>query len=89
MPLQWKVMTGEEIVRKGNYHLKLGEGNEVQLKCTSWWYTQVQSQLAVTEYSWCNFVVFTQKELHIYVCMCVCEETARRKRGGSESGKEV
>ena len=67
-------MTGEEIARKGNYHLKLGENNEVQLKRTSQWYTQVQSQLAVTQYSWCDFVVFTQKEPHITVERIVYDE---------------
>ncbi len=41
-------MTGEEIAKKGNNHLKLGENNEVELKRTSLWYTQIQAQLAVT-----------------------------------------
>ncbi len=63
----WKTMTGEEIARKGNYHLKLGENNDVQLKRTSPWYTQIQTQMAVAQYSWCDFVVFTQKKPHITV----------------------
>ncbi len=62
----FKTMTGEEIAQEGKYHLKIG-GGKVQLKRTSQWYTQVQTQLAVTQYSWCDFLVFTQKEPHLTI----------------------
>ena len=62
-----KTMTGEEFAREGKYHLKIGENSTVHLKHTSQWYTQIQAQLAVTQYSWCDFVVFTQKEPHITI----------------------
>ncbi len=55
-------MTAQEIARDGKYHLKIGGSNNVQLKHTSPWYTQVQAQLGVAQYSWCDFVIFTQKE---------------------------
>lgn len=57
--------TAEEIAAEGKYHLKIGINNNVELKQTSTWYTQIQAQLFVTQYSWCDFVVFTQKKPHI------------------------
>lgn len=61
-----KTKTDEEIAQEGKY-LKIGERGKVQLKRTSQWYTQIQTQLAVAQYSWCDFVVFTQKEPHITI----------------------
>lgn len=63
----FKTMTGEEIAREGKYHLKIGGGGKIQLKSTSQWYTQIQTQLAVSRYSWWDFVVFTEKEPHLTI----------------------
>ncbi len=52
-------MTDQEVARDGKY-LKIGGNNNVQLKHTSPGYTQVQ--LGAAQYSWCDFVIFPQKE---------------------------
>lgn len=53
-----KTKNGEEIAKNGNYCLKI-ENQKIQLKENSQWYTQVQTQLFVTDLSWCDFVIFT------------------------------
>ena len=60
-------MTGDEIAFQGTYHLKIGNDTKVHLKHNSPWYTQVQTQLGVTKYSWCDFVIFTHKKPYITV----------------------
>ncbi len=59
-------MTGKEIAAQENYHLKIRNDNKVHLKRNSPWFTQVQTQLGVTRYSWCDFV-FTHKTPNITV----------------------
>ena len=39
--------------------------NTVELKRTHAYYCQVQGQLAITERKWCDFVVFTKKEISV------------------------
>lgn len=63
---QYQTMTGEEIARDGSYHLKL-EHNKIRLKKESQWYTQIQTQLGASNYSWCDFVVFTRATPHLTI----------------------
>ncbi|XP_061190721.1 uncharacterized protein LOC133198720 isoform X1 [Saccostrea echinata] len=50
----------KDIASENNYvHLV---NDEVKLKENSPWYSQIQTQLFVTGKSWCDFVLFTQKD---------------------------
>lgn len=64
--LSLQKLTGEEIAHRGDYHIKM-EGEQVKLKESSPWFTQIQCALGVTKYSWCDFVLFTQKAPRITV----------------------
>ena len=55
-------LTGKEIAQRGKYHVALGSDGKVHLRKSSPWYTQIQTQLGVTGYPWCDFVLFTRKE---------------------------
>jgi hypothetical protein len=52
----------KDIARENNYYVHL-VNDEVKLKENSPWNTQIQTQLFVTGKSWCDFVLFTQKDL--------------------------
>ncbi len=60
-------MTAEEIAYEGKYHLPTGKDDKIHLKQTSPWYTQVQTQLGVAKFTWCDFVIFTKKRPYITV----------------------
>lgn len=57
----------EEVAVDGKYHIYIGPDKELHLKASSPWFTQVQSHLFVTEYPWCDFVLFTEKSPYIMV----------------------
>lgn len=46
----------------GKYHDVMGSDGKVHLKESSPWFTQIQTLLGLTGYSWCDFVLFTRKE---------------------------
>lgn len=52
----------KEIAMANDYHIHFMEG-EIKLKETSSWYTQIQTQLFVTDKRWCDFVLFTKKDI--------------------------
>lgn len=62
--IKYKHLTGEEIARDGTYHLEL-VNNQPKLKHSSPWYTQIQIQLGVSQYAWCDLVLFTKKPPHL------------------------
>jgi len=64
---KFKKLTREEIAQEGKYHLKIGDSGKAELNHTSPWYTQIQMQLAVSNSSWCDSVLFTQKGPHISI----------------------
>lgn len=64
---KFRDMTGENIARDGSYHLKIGENNNIKLKEESQWYSQIQIQLGVSNYSWCDLVIFTKAVPHITI----------------------
>ncbi len=66
-PYSKQDMTAEEIAREGKYHLQIGNDGKIHLKQTSPWYTQVQTQLGVAEYAWCDFVIFTKRRPYITI----------------------
>lgn len=41
------------------------EDGHVKLKKNSAWYAQIQTQLYVTRKKWCDFVLFTQKDIAV------------------------
>ena len=56
-----KDLNGYEIGKLGNYHVTLNHDGDVKLKLSSPWYTQIQCQLGVSDYPWCDFVMYTKK----------------------------
>lgn len=60
-------MSGREIALSNTYHVTIGENSTIELKTSSPWYTQVQTNLGVSGFAWCDFVMFTQKSPHLTV----------------------
>lgn len=59
-------LTGIELAQIPGYHVTTtGEDGKVQLKLSSPWYTQIQTQLGVSGLPWCDFVMFTQKDITV------------------------
>ena len=57
----------DDICRLGNYHMKHDENSKMQLKTSSPCFTQIQFQLGITGYTYCDFVAYTQKAPYIAV----------------------
>ena len=47
-------------VKRKNFFLKKAEDGTLSLRKAHPYYTQVQFEMAISETSWCDFVVFTQ-----------------------------
>ncbi|XP_070560516.1 uncharacterized protein [Ptychodera flava] len=61
-PFKYKDMSPEDICRENpQYNCFLDEHNNVKLKETSPWYSQIQGQLAISQHHWCDFVLYTRK----------------------------
>ncbi|KAK3091574.1 hypothetical protein FSP39_020913 [Pinctada imbricata] len=58
-------LTPTEVATQHTYYNLYLEGNDVKLKSDTKWYTQIQTQLGVTELQWCDFVFFTRKGISI------------------------
>lgn len=54
-----------EACRDKTFHCYIAENGDVHLKRTSAWYEQIQMQLGVTKKQYCDFVLYTKKELFI------------------------
>ena len=54
----------KDIAREGNYNVHLLNG-EVKLNQNCSWYAQIQTQLFVTSKTWCDFVLFTHKDIAV------------------------
>ncbi len=79
-PYSKQDMTAEEIAYEGKYHLQAGSDDKIHLKQTSPWYTQVQTQLGVAKFTWCDFVIFTKRRPYITVeRICFDEDKFERE----------
>lgn len=58
-------VTPHEACNDNHYHLFSDSDNQVRLKLSSPWYTQIQCQLGVCNLSWCDFVFFTKRRIVI------------------------
>lgn len=66
-PYSVKTKSPEEIAMEGKFHIFRGNDKSLHLKSSSPWYTQVQAHLFVTGYSFCDFVLVTQKSPYIMI----------------------
>ncbi|KAK3083943.1 hypothetical protein FSP39_005730 [Pinctada imbricata] len=48
-----------------NYHVYCDENGSLRLKCSSSWYVQIQGQMGVCKYDWCDFVFYTKKGIAV------------------------
>ena len=62
-----KGLNGYDIAKLGNYHVVLDDNGLIKLKLSSPWYTQIQGQLGVSGYPWCDFVMYTKKPPYITI----------------------
>ena len=62
---KYRQSTVNQIAQKGDYHVKIGAENKSYLNPSSPWYTQIQGQLAIAELQWCDFVLYTDKDLFV------------------------
>lgn len=63
-PWKYKDCTVVEACQDSSFYCKLESGIP-RLMITHAYYYQVQGQLAITRRSWCDFVVYTTKDLHV------------------------
>jgi hypothetical protein len=64
-------MSAQEIADKGDYELELNAEGEPTLKRTSKWFHQIQGQMFVCQRVFCDFVLYTKKDIfveRIYLC---------------------
>ncbi|XP_063444855.1 uncharacterized protein LOC134725172 [Mytilus trossulus] len=58
-PYTFKNLTLDEISEK-KYHLTKTSDGVIELKKTSNWYIQIQSQMAISNLQWCDFVLYLE-----------------------------
>ena len=61
-PYKFKNFTIDQIYSE-NYHIEKDENDCMKLKETSQWYTQVQTQMAVANVQWCDFVLYLEGDV--------------------------
>lgn len=59
-PYKYKNQTIEDITNDKRYHLIKDDQGEFKLKRTSNWYFQIQSQMAISNLQWCDFVLYLE-----------------------------
>lgn len=62
-PYKFKNSTLDEICNDNNYHILKDENGCMKLKTNSSWYTQIQSQMAISRTKWCDFVVYLEQDI--------------------------
>ena len=63
-PYKWRDCTPEEAAKDPQFCCKLVNGN-LKLKEKHSYYYQVQGQMAIAKFQWCDFVVWTLKGIHV------------------------
>ena len=61
-PYKYKNHTFDKICN-ANYLVKKDENGDLKLKENSSWYTQIQTQIAVSNVKWCDFVMYLEGEV--------------------------
>ena len=64
-PYKWRNMTVSEACSNNDFYCFFDDNNELQLKKSSRYYTQVQGQMGDRGYKKCDFVIYTAKDLKI------------------------
>ena len=62
---KYSKLTPEEAAEKGDFFLEKLPGEKIQLKHTDERYFQVQGQMAISKVDWCDFVVYSTKEIFV------------------------
>lgn len=62
-----QMWNGHELANSGKYHVTLDNEGNIKLKTSSPWYTQIQAQLGVSGFPWCDFIMYTKKAPHLSV----------------------
>ena len=52
-------------ISKVKYHLIVDDSGNIKLSKKSSWFTQIQGQMGVTGREWCDFVLYTQRDIFI------------------------
>lgn len=61
-PYKFRNLTVDQIYNE-NYHIQKDENECMKLKETSNWYTQIQTQMAVANVQWCDFVLYLEGDV--------------------------
>lgn len=62
-PYKWRDCTPEEAAKDPKFCCKIADG-QLKLKENHSYYFQIQGQLAVGQYNWCDFFIWTLKGTH-------------------------